>query len=238
MEGLMRTLLAAFAIAPAILLGAGAVGPQRLDRIARQPLTRSTPQHYGNLPLVFEPNFGQVDGQVRFLTRSEGMTVFFTSDEAVMVLRRSTEEAAVVRMKLAGGRRSGEAVGLDKLPGISNYFIGNDPAKWRTDIPNYARIRYKSVYPGIDFVCYGKDRQLEYDLMVAPGADPNQIELAWEGVDRMRLNTRRRPGADDADRRCDSKTAAGGAGDRGAGGGSRFEVPDRGKAGEIRTGGL
>ena len=184
----MRTLLAAFAIAPAILLGAGAVGPQRLDRTARPPLTRSTPQHYGNLPLVFERNFGQVDQQVRFLTRSEGMTVFFTSSEAVMVLNRSTEETAVVRMKLAGGRLSGEASGLDKLPGISNYFIGNDAAKWHTDIPNYARIRYQSVYPGVDLVCYGKERQLEYDLIVAPGADPNQIELAWEGVDRIELN--------------------------------------------------
>src|SRR5579872_1438667 len=146
--------------------------------------------YHGNLPLAFEPNSGQFDPQVRFRTHSRGMTVFFTKDEAVMVLRKGgkTGESAVVRMKLEGASKSSDASGLEKLPGISNYFIGNDPAKWRTDIPNYARIRYPGVYPGVDLLCYGNGHDLEYDLVVAPGADPNRIELAWEGADRMDLN--------------------------------------------------
>ena len=93
----------------------------------------------------------------------------------------------VVRMKLVGAKRP-QASGLEKLPGVSNYFIGQDPKKWRTDVPHYGRIQYRGVYPGIDMVCYGKGRQLEYDLVVAPGADPRQIELAWEGVERLDVN--------------------------------------------------
>jgi uncharacterized protein (TIGR03437 family) len=156
-------------------------------------------------PLAFEPNVGQTDPQVRFLTRSPGMMVFFTDTEAVMVLRqrqengnshlgrprhrhaRSAAEHQVVRMKLTGGAVP-QTAGLEKLPGVSNYFIGNDPAKWRTDIPHYARIRYNGVYPGIDMLCYGNGGQLEYDLVVAPGADPRRIELAWDGVDRIGRN--------------------------------------------------
>ena len=195
--------VAALLLAPAIVLGASKVGPSQPDRAAGLPPTLSAQANYGNLPLAFEPNAGQVDPQVRFLTHSRGMTVFFTDNEAVMVLHRREKsdphrlrgqeahtkpEMAVVRMKLAGAGKPGQTVGLDKLPGISNYFIGNDPAKWRTNIPNYARIQYKGVYPGVDLVCYGKERQLEYDLVVAPGADPSQIELAWEGVDRLQLN--------------------------------------------------
>jgi hypothetical protein len=83
---------------------------------------------------------------------------------------------------------SPEIEGLDRLPGISNYFIGNDPKKWHTNIPNYSRVQYHNVYPGIDLVYYGNQGQLEYDLVVAPGADPRVIKLAYEGVDSKRLN--------------------------------------------------
>ena len=74
--------------------------------------------------------------------------------------------------------------GLDELPGKSNYFIGNDPAKWRTNVPTYAKVRYENVYPGIDLVYYGNQRQLEYDFVVAPGADPRAIRLAFQSRDR------------------------------------------------------
>jgi uncharacterized protein (TIGR03437 family) len=114
------------------------------------------------------------------------MTAFFTDTETVMVLGRA--EKAVVRMKLVHGHAARHVQGIEKLPGVSNYFIGNDPKKWRTDVPHYARIRYQSVYPGIDMICHGENRQLEYDLVVEPGADPRRIELAWEGVERLRVN--------------------------------------------------
>ena len=162
------------------------------------------PAGYGRLPLAFEPNMGQTDPKVLFLTRSRGTTVFFTGTEAVMLLdaagrrqpaagrRRGPSgaaEQAVMRMTLVGAGKPLHAAGLEKLPGISNYLIGNDPKKWRTDIPNYARVRFQDVYPGVDLVCYGQGGQLEYDLLVMPGADPRRIELAWDGVDRLERNS-------------------------------------------------
>jgi hypothetical protein len=86
-------------------------------------------------------------------------------------------EPAAVRMSLAGANRNTSITGLDELPGKSNYFIGNDPAKWRTNVPTYAKVKYQSVYPGIDLVYYGNPQQLEYDFLVAPGADPKEISL-------------------------------------------------------------
>ena len=94
----------------------------------------------------------------------------------------------VVRMRLVGGNAKGRVVGLDELPGRSNYFIGNDPKKWRTNVPSYAKVKYEGVYPGVDLVYYGNQRQLEYDFVVAPGADPNQIKLSFAGADGMRVD--------------------------------------------------
>jgi uncharacterized repeat protein (TIGR02543 family) len=187
----------------AICLGAGKTVRSGHDPASGPRSTLSPQANYGDLPLAFEPNTGQFDPQVRFLTHSRNMAVFFTDDEAVMVLhsvkridrrgrsastRPSKPETQVVRMKLVGASKPSQAQGLDKLPGYNNYFIGNDPAKWRTNIPNYGRIEYKGLYPGVDLVAYGTDHQLEYDLVVAPGADPRQIELAWEGADHVDLN--------------------------------------------------
>ena len=87
-----------------------------------------------------------------------------------------------------GANPKAKVVGLDELPGKSNYFIGNDPKKWRTNVPSYARVKYEGVYPGVDLVYYGNQRQLEYDFVVAPGADPNQIKLSFAGADGMRVD--------------------------------------------------
>jgi hypothetical protein len=84
---------------------------------------------------------------------------------------------SVVRMKLVGANPGAEVSGLEELPGKSNYFIGNDPKEWRTNVPNYAKVRYQEVYPGVDLVYYGNQRQLEYDFVVAPGTDPKAITL-------------------------------------------------------------
>jgi uncharacterized protein (TIGR03437 family) len=174
------------------------------ERPLNQPARVTLSRDYGNLPLAFEPNVGQTDARVRFLARGGGMMAFFTDTETVMALSRSGQaktpdrpgrpeavagevERAVVRMKLAGASRPRRATGFEKLPGISNYFIGNDPAKWRTNVPQYARIQYESVYPGIDMVWYGNQRQLEYDFVVAPGGDPKQIQVAYEGAESLGL---------------------------------------------------
>src|SRR5437899_1264693 len=84
----------------------------------------------------------------------------------------------VVSLKLLGAKQAAEARGLEELPGHSNYFIGNDPGKWHRNVATFAKVEYRGVYPGIDLVYYGKQGKLEYDFVVAAGADPGRIRLA------------------------------------------------------------
>ena len=95
---------------------------------------------------------------------------------------------SVLRMKLVGANAKATVTGAEELPGKSNYFIGNDPKKWRTNVPSYAQVKYEGVYPGVDLVYYGNQRQLEYDFVVGPGADPNQIKLSFAGAEGMRVD--------------------------------------------------
>lgn len=135
-------------------------------------------------PLIFEPNQGQTDELVKFLSRGRGYTLFLTGDDAVLALRSrqsSLPASLVLRMKLVGADPKALVSGLDALPSTSNYFIGNDSTKWRTNVPNYAKVQYKNVYPGVNLIYYGNQRQLEYDFVVAPGADPKAIALAIVG---------------------------------------------------------
>jgi Beta-propeller repeat/Domain of unknown function DUF11 len=150
---------------------------------------------YAQVPMIFEPNRGQTDAQVRFMARGNGYGLFLTDDEAVLVLRRTGKQgkaqdskSSVIRMSLAGATGQPEAEGSDLLPGRSHYLIGKDSSKWNRDIPQYARVRYPHVYPGIDLVYYGKQGQLEYDFEVAPGADPKNIQLHFAGSQKLRLN--------------------------------------------------
>ena len=108
--------------------------------------------------------------------------------EVGKVESNSDTEEAVLRMKLVGANPSSRVSGLEELPGKSNYFLGNDPKKWRTNVPHYAKIQYKDVYPGVDLVYYGNQRQLEYDLIVTPGANPEAIQLAFEGEDDLEID--------------------------------------------------
>lgn len=89
----------------------------------------------------------------------------------------SSEVGSVLRMRLIGANASAQITGVNQLPGKVNYFIGNDPNKWRTNVANYSKVKYQNVYPGVDLVYYGNQRQLEYDFIVAPGADPSAIIL-------------------------------------------------------------
>src|SRR5580700_4161148 len=96
----------------------------------------------------------------------------------------------VLRMKLRGANPAAEVTGVDELAGTSNYFIGNDPAKWRTGVPTYAKVKYAGIYSGIDLVYYGNQRQLEYDFIVAPGADPRRIAFDVRGAKRILRDAR------------------------------------------------
>ncbi len=91
----------------------------------------------------------------------------------------------VFSMKLVGTIRNARVTGLEELSGKSNYFLGDDPKKWRTNLPTYAKVKYTNIYPGVDLVYYGNQRQLEYDFVVQPGADPSVIRLGF--ADSVRL---------------------------------------------------
>lgn len=91
-------------------------------------------------------------------------------------------------MQLLGANPKPQVMGLGELPGKSNYFPSSDPAQWRTNIPTYAKVKYRGVYPGVDLVYYGNQRQLEYDFVVAPGADPKAITLAFAGADTLEID--------------------------------------------------
>jgi hypothetical protein len=97
-------------------------------------------------------------------------------------------KTATLRFSLSGAQKNAEPIAEARQPGPSNFFIGNDPNKWTTDVPSYGRVRYRDVYPGIDLVYYGNQRQLEYDFIVAPGADPDPIRLAIQGARKAHVD--------------------------------------------------
>lgn len=159
---------------------------------------------YANLPLSFESNRGQTDPRVKFLSRAGNRMLWLTTDEAVLAvggisqpsraaakksatLQENRVAPAVLRMKFVGANISPTIEGEGRQTGIVNYFAGK-PDEWRTKIPTYARVRYRGLYPGIDLIFYGNNRELEYDLVVAPGADPGQIKLAIAGAERIRID--------------------------------------------------
>ncbi len=135
-----------------------------------------------DLPLAFEVNLGQADPQYEFLSRGRGLTAFLSRTEAVLDLRDETSrKSSILRFGLAGSQRATSVEPLEPLGGKVNYFLGNDPAKWITDIPTYERLRYHDVYPGIDLDYHGQGMQLEHDFVVRPGADPAIIRMVFEG---------------------------------------------------------
>jgi hypothetical protein len=137
-----------------------------------------------SVPLSFEANQGQTDAAVKFLSRGNGYALFLTSDSAVFKLRSFLENSssAVVRMKLAGANSRAKINGAQTLPGTVNYFMGNDPNRWTKGVTTFGKVNYQQIYRGIDLVYYGTQRQLEYDFIVAPGADPQQIALDFSGA--------------------------------------------------------
>jgi len=172
------------------------------------PITASLKPSQFKLPLRFEANEGQTDSTVKFLSRGIGHSLFLTPSEAVFVLRRRNAPASaisqtrdtdfqrqeaqpdtLVRMKLIGQKPDTQIVGVEQTSGKSNYLIGGDKTKWKSNIPHYARVKYEEVYPGIDLVFYGSQQQVEFDFVVAAGADPTVIKLAFEGAKKVEVDT-------------------------------------------------
>jgi uncharacterized repeat protein (TIGR01451 family) len=186
----------ASAFLPALAKPDQATRAQIIQTIARQPLS-------------FEANHGQADSQVKFIARGPSYGLLLMKTEAAIELRNEERgedqtisssninnphsafripQSATLRMKLVGANSAAEVTGLDERPGKSNYLIGNDSSKWQTDVPSYARVEYDEIYPGVNLVYYGNQRQLEYDFVVSPGANPNLIKLSFTGAQHIRID--------------------------------------------------
>ncbi|MBL8229784.1 MAG: hypothetical protein JNL98_14945 [Bryobacterales bacterium] len=155
------------------------------------------------LPLYFEPETGKSAHESAFIARGSGFSMMLEAGRATFAwvpaskrppLRVTTSapaaklETEMIAMRLEDTREAAQGEGVDLQPGYSSYFLGNDPSRWRTQVPHYAKVRFADVYAGIDVVYYGNQRKLEYDFVVKPGGRPSDIRLAWDGVRDIRLD--------------------------------------------------
>ncbi len=174
-------------------------------------------ENYGNIPLAFTLNQGQTGSQVKFTAQGSGCSIYFTTSGTTFLLSRETEESIAKRaaqrsvvyrgypsdidierehfalkVKFLNANQNPEVTGEERLPWNSNYFIGNDPDRWLTGVPNYGRIRLHNLYEGIDLVYYGNRNRIKYDFVVRPEEDPSQILLEYvfgdEGSGSLSVN--------------------------------------------------
>ncbi len=139
---------------------------------------------YGQLPLAFEPNVGQAAGGVNFVAHGSGYGLALTPTAAVLALGKGGD---AVGLELVGGNPAAKASGQGLQEGVSNYLVGNDPSGWHTGVANYGGVKYEGVYAGIDLLYYGNQRQLEYDFVLAAGADPSAIRLRFTATNGVSL---------------------------------------------------
>ena len=178
-------------IAIAVLAIDAGTGPGGSPRPAA---THSQASHaYGELPLSFQPNRGQSDHRVRFLSQGAGYGLFLTRQGAVLSLSPRSEgvrraRSASLSMRLLGANADPPISGARRLPGRVNYLIGRDRSRWQTDVPTFAAVRYSAVWPGIGMTFYGNQRHLEYDFELSPGADVRAIGLLFDGQRQIRID--------------------------------------------------
>src|ERR1044071_543084 len=175
----------------------------RLAQSSGAQLTQDKVAHnYGELPLSFEKNDGQTAPEVKFISRGPGYDLFLTASGATINLRRNrgndlagpvasgqkqTQIASQLHLRMIGAREDTRVSGDDELPGKVNYFVGNDPSAWHTNIATYRKVRYTGIFPGVDLVYYGKRTQLEYDFVLAPRANPALIKFEIDGAEKIRI---------------------------------------------------
>jgi hypothetical protein len=166
--------------------GGGRVERLMPGRVDTEAATKQrVDEQYGTLPLSFEKNEGQSHRSVAFLSRGRDSTLFLLNGgEAVIAL-----PGAALRLTPVGAQNA-RAEARQPLPGTVNYLRGQDRSAWRSGIATYARVTYTDVYPGVDLEYYGNKRQLEYDFIVRPGADPRAIVLEAAGADRLEIDAR------------------------------------------------
>jgi hypothetical protein len=145
------------------------------------------PDRYGSIPLSFEKNLGQVDSRVKFLSRGPGYGLFLTEREAI--LRINQPSSTTVRMSVSGQSSPGRIEALDPLPGKTHYLKSPGSEAWHADLPMYARVRHNNVLPGVDLVYYGNQRQLEYDVVIAPGVQPEIVRFRFDGIQGLTIDS-------------------------------------------------
>ena len=136
------------------------------------------------LSIFFEENRGQAPPDTRFVARGAGYSLAFTPQGSQVALSHSGKRLSFTT-SLMGATSNPAITGEEKQAGRANYFRGDRSI---TDVPTYGRIRYDGIYPGIDLVYYGNQRELEYDFVVRPGGDSNTIALRFDGIQGLALN--------------------------------------------------
>ena len=150
---------------------------------ARAAVARSVARAYARQPLSFEPNRGQAGRRARFLARGGRYTVSLTGSGALLSLARGEgKRPAVLRLGFAGVSARARLTAVDRLPGKVNYLLGKDRSRWHANVPTYSKVRHRNLYPGVDGLYYGRGGRLEYDLVLAPHADAEQILLRFGGA--------------------------------------------------------
>jgi hypothetical protein len=204
----MRRILAitaVVAVGAALALAAVRIAPVRSISAPRgaTPPASAAKDAYVALPLRFEPNVGQADDGVTFLSRGHGYTMLMTRTGAVLKLGGPAErpprpsghpaskpaEQARIGLTFAGANPDPVVAGRGRLESVSNYLLGSDPDRWFSGVPNYARVSYRNLYDGVSLEYYAnRTGELEFDLTLAPGVDPDRIRLSYSGADELRID--------------------------------------------------
>jgi len=137
---------------------------------------------FGHVPLSFEPNRGQAPAGTRYMARGRGYNLFLTPREATLSATFQSGPNRPLHIRFAGANPSSKITALDNLPGKSNYLFGRDRSHWLTNVAHYSRVKYERIYPGVDLVFYGRQQELEFDLILQPGAKPSSIALDLTGA--------------------------------------------------------
>jgi hypothetical protein len=163
--------------------------PSEPSRTETRKPSKQQIEAIADLPLTFEKNMGQVDKRAGYLSRMSSYTLFLTGSDSILTHSgKANNTASALRLRWLGASSAVTPQGDTLLRGKSNYLIGNDRSQWHSNVPNYQRVKEDSLYPGVDLVYYGNHEQLEYDLTVAPGADPGAIRLEIDGAKRLRID--------------------------------------------------
>jgi len=201
-----RSLIVALLTIGSIVIGASvsAYRPPQHSYSEAAATRVSVSRAYGQLPLSFEPNVGQARRDVDYLAHGAGFAIYLSPTAATLTVAGAAaaarsavarlpdlsarRRAEVVRINLEGANRDAKALARDRLRGVSNYFIGSNPANWHSGIPTYAEVKYRAVYPEIDVAYHGQTGHVEFDFDIAAGADPSRIVMAVDGAGDIDVN--------------------------------------------------